>query len=171
MGHTGSVKDLQHSEEGSILFSTGLDRFLRVFEYKKNSEMPHIFLKNKLNCILPIEVEWNPEDDNLEVWESEDDKKSDDMDEEISEDSEIEEEEDKIPKELELNVDKVEKEGNALDNQKNFGKNFSESESEESEEDELDQVKEVTNKKGKKKGLLNKKPKKNEEINKKKNKK
>merc|ERR1712151_472287 len=129
MGPTVSVKDLQHSEEGSIIFSTGLDRFLRVFEYKKNSEMPHIFLKNKLTSVLPIEVEWKPEDDELEYWEEEKEKNSDDMEENYSEDSDIEEEEgDEGEKELSLddkNSENSENDDNSENESDLSGKDFS----------------------------------------------
>ena len=60
----------------NIVTSCGLDRYLNVFDCKHNLLDKHLYMKTKLNCILPIEFP--------EVEKSEDDE----MDEEDEEDYE-----------------------------------------------------------------------------------
>jgi len=69
-----------------------LDRFLRIYDYKKNVEMPHIYLKNKLQCVYPYQINFQEEKEDLEYWESEDDKSDDEMNE-LSDDPDLEKEE------------------------------------------------------------------------------
>lgn len=63
--------------------------------------MPHIYLKNKLNIVLPYEIDYKAEDDCLEYYEpeTEKEKKIDDEMHELSDDPDLvnEENEKKIP--------------------------------------------------------------------------
>ena len=51
----------------TTIASCGLDRFLNVYDYKNNCIETHLYLKTKLNCLLPIEypevVEESEEED------------------------------------------------------------------------------------------------------------
>lgn len=54
--------------------------------------MPHIYLKNKLQCIYPFQLDFQEEKEELEYWESEDNKTDDEMNE-LSDDPDLEKEE------------------------------------------------------------------------------
>ncbi len=55
-GSTGAIKDIVHVKGSNLTFGCGYDRFLRVFDYKTNEDLPQIYLKNKLNVIFPYDV-------------------------------------------------------------------------------------------------------------------
>jgi hypothetical protein len=83
-GSTGAIRDILHLK-GGLTLSCGLDRFLRVFDYKTYEDLPQVFLKNKLNVLFPFEVETkeeseeeDDEDDFMEEGEDEDDFKEED---------------------------------------------------------------------------------------------
>jgi len=106
-GQTGSIRDIVKYENTPYIFACGLDRFLRIYDYKKNIEMPHIYLKNKLQCIFPYQIDFEVEKEELEYWES--DEKSDDEMNELSDDSELE-------KEVENKTKKVNMKGTKIEN-------------------------------------------------------
>lgn len=55
-GSTGAIKDIYQIPNSSIVLTCGYDRFLRVFDYKTNEDLPQIYMKHKLNVICPYEV-------------------------------------------------------------------------------------------------------------------
>jgi ribosome biogenesis protein NSA1 len=55
-GSTGAIRDIVHLN-GGLTLSCGLDRFLRVYDYKTYEDLPQVFMKNKLNVLFPFEVE------------------------------------------------------------------------------------------------------------------
>ena len=107
-GSTGAVKDIVHVKGSNLAICCGYDRFLRVFDYKTNEDLPQIYLKNKLNVVFPYDVkvesesddEDNSEGDNKELededlFEEGEDEEGDDYDEgEYNEEEDFEEEDD-----------------------------------------------------------------------------
>ena len=87
-GSTGAVKDIVHVKGSNLTFSCGYDRFLRVFDYKTNEDLPQIYLKHKLNVVFPYDVQVEDESDDEE---NSKDSKGDLEDEELFEEGEDEE--------------------------------------------------------------------------------
>ena len=85
-GSTGSIKDLVNINN-NLIASCGLDRCLNVFNQKYANVESHLYLKTKLNCLLPVEV---PED---ELKSEEEDEEEDEEGGEISDDLDEEDEE------------------------------------------------------------------------------
>lgn len=87
-GFAGSVRDLHLSDDGDSLAAVGLDRYLRVFDARKNQFVAAAYLKNRLVACSIVSSEgcgFN----NGHDGDDEDDLEEFDM----SEDSEMEEEE------------------------------------------------------------------------------
>jgi hypothetical protein len=93
-GSTGAIRDICNLANSSIVLSCGLDRYLRVFNYKTYEDMPQIYTKTKLNVLYPLEyeIEENNEenlDEEAEMFEDEDLEE-----EELEEEEGLDEEED-----------------------------------------------------------------------------
>ncbi len=96
-GSTGAIKDILELNN-NIIASCGMDRFLRLFNYKTSEDLPQIYLKNKLTVIYPYEEEKEQtEEDNKDEEEDNSDEYDDDSlmmeDEEEEEDEDFNEEE------------------------------------------------------------------------------
>jgi ribosome biogenesis protein NSA1 len=94
-GSSGAIRDLYNIPGTPIVLSCGLDRYLRVFNYKTYEEMPQIYMKTKLNTLYALDFGNVQKDNKSGDEEGEDDEaESDEMFEEEDEDDEEEEEED-----------------------------------------------------------------------------
>ncbi len=91
-GSTGAVKDIVHVKGSNLAICCGYDRFLRVFDYKTNEDLPQIYLKNKLNVVFPYDVKVESESDN----EDNSDHNEELEDEDLFEEGEDEEGEDDV---------------------------------------------------------------------------
>jgi len=83
-GTNGAVKDLMLLNK-TLIGSCGLDRYLNVFHHKNNLLESHLYLKSKLNCMMPYEL---PEDE-----ESEEELEDEDEEGEGEDDNDIQEQE------------------------------------------------------------------------------
>lgn len=103
-GSTGAIKDIQHvlGSNGKVV-SCGLDRYLRVFDFKTYEDLPQIYLKNCLNCVCLYDVnkeslkEDDDDEENSEDIDSEGDGEEDEFEEMEDEDDfngEVDDEED-----------------------------------------------------------------------------
>jgi hypothetical protein len=89
--------------------------------------MPHIYLKNKLQCVYPYQIDFQEEKEELEYWESEDNKSDDEMNE-LSDDPDLEKEDNEY-----TNIGSSKKDENETKSKKDQ-EDTSESESEDEEE-------------------------------------
>lgn len=94
-GSLGSIRDIQHVPNSEIVVTCGLDRYLRVFNYKTYEDMPHLYIKNRLNTICL----WDYSQINTKKEENDDENSNDDSfsaneEEEFEEFEDDEEEED-----------------------------------------------------------------------------
>jgi hypothetical protein len=67
------------------VLTCGLDRYLRVFNYKTYEDLPQIYTKTKLNVLYPLEYEvQSPKDSEDEANEEEEEmfEEEDELDEE-----------------------------------------------------------------------------------------
>jgi hypothetical protein len=85
-GNLGSVTDIRHLPGTNIMLTVGLDRHLRLFNYKTIESMPQIYLKNKLNTMCIFDSKQFLK--NLEEKNKEEECLSDDEDEEEEEENE-----------------------------------------------------------------------------------
>lgn len=98
-GSTGAIRDIVHikgkSNDGLTLVC-GLDRFLRVFDYRTNADLPQIYLKNKLNVIYPYEVQFNDNDNENENENEDEQGFNEDESDDLMEEGEFTEEDDDL---------------------------------------------------------------------------
>ncbi len=111
-GNTGSVRQVRHVKGTSVALTVGLDRHLRVFDHKTNEELPSFYLKNKLNCLFPYEVNIKEES------EDDEDIDEDGEDSELMEEGEFDEEDDECNDEEEEEDDNEDEEEEVLNKKK-----------------------------------------------------
>jgi hypothetical protein len=95
-GSTGAIRDIHNVEGTPIVLTCGLDRYLRVFNYKTYEDMPQIYMKTKLNVLYPLDVEKVKEKEEEESELDEEDEMLEEEDE-MDEGDEEDDDEDDIP--------------------------------------------------------------------------
>ena len=159
-GNTGSIKSMINIEKNNHLVVAGFDRYIRWYDYKSGNN-DKVFVKNKINATVLVDIEpekkinfeeeEESEIDDSEILDEEDDdnegEKEDDNEGEEEDDDEGNEEEDDDDS---INNKKVEKLQKNKKNSTDENEQKEDNKQKENEKDKINKQKEIKNKKNEK---------------------
>ena len=159
-GNTGSIKSMINIEKNNHLVVAGFDRYIRWYDYKSGNN-DKVFVKNKINATVLVDIEpekkinfeeeEESEIDDSEILDEEDDdnegEKEDDNEGEEEDDDEGNEEEDDDDS---INNKKVEKLKKNKKNSTDENEQKEDNKQKENEKDKINKQKEIKNKKNEK---------------------
>ncbi len=151
-GNTGSIKSMINIEKNNHLVVAGFDRYIRWYDYKSGNN-GKVFVKNKINATVLVDIEPEKkinfeEEEESEIDDSEIlDEEDDDNEGEEEDDDEGNEEEDDDDS---INNKKVEKLKKNKKNSTDENEQKEDNKQKENEKDKINKQKEIKNKKNEK---------------------